>query len=225
MNYLNIFDKATFWIKYIHSLNAKYYKNNFLEIGAGIGSFTDGYKNKIKNIYLTEIGEENLKILENKYQNNSNIYVYHHNLLSSDKKFNTIAHYNVLEHIEKDKEEIENCLKKINSNGFLIILVPAHNSLYSKLDKEVGHYRRYDKSFFKNLKLRDASVISLKYVDCLGFVLYYLNKLVFKNETFPTPFKIFIWDKLFTPITYFLDKILFYKFGKNILYIIKKSNN
>ena len=44
MNYLNIFDKATLWIKYIHSLNTKYYKDNFLEIGAGIGSFTDGYK-------------------------------------------------------------------------------------------------------------------------------------------------------------------------------------
>ena len=36
--------------------------DNFLEIGAGIGSFTDGYKNKIKNIFLTEIEEENLNI-------------------------------------------------------------------------------------------------------------------------------------------------------------------
>ena len=129
MNYLNIFDKATLWIKYIHSLNTKYYKDNFLEIGAGIGSFTDGYKNKIKNIFLTEIEEENLNILKNKYKNNSNISVYHHDLLSGDKKFDTIVHYNVLEHIEKDKEEIENCLKKINQNGHLIILVPAHNSL------------------------------------------------------------------------------------------------
>ena len=48
MNYLNIFDDAKVWIKYIHILNKKYYGNDFLEIGAGIGSFTDGYKKKLK---------------------------------------------------------------------------------------------------------------------------------------------------------------------------------
>ena len=55
MNYLDIFDSAKVWIKYVHFLNRKYYKNDFLEIGAGIGSFTDKYKRNIKNIFLTEI--------------------------------------------------------------------------------------------------------------------------------------------------------------------------
>ena len=60
MNYLDIFDKAKLWIKYVHLLNKKYYKDNFVEIGAGIGSFTESYKKKIKNIYLTECDEKNL---------------------------------------------------------------------------------------------------------------------------------------------------------------------
>jgi hypothetical protein len=47
MNYLDIFENATVWIKYVHYLNRKYYKNDFLEIGAGIGSFTDSYKKKL----------------------------------------------------------------------------------------------------------------------------------------------------------------------------------
>ena len=223
MDYLNIFDKATLWIKYIHLLNAKYYQDNFLEIGAGIGSFTDGYKKKIKNIHLTEIEKNNLDILENKYKDNTNIQVYHHDFLSNDQRFNTIAHYNVLEHIKNDEEEVHNCLNKINKDGHLIILVPAHNKLYSKLDKEVGHYRRYDKSFFENLNLKDASIVNIKYVDCFGFMLYYLNHVFFKNETFPTKLKIFIWDKIFTPITILVDFIIRYKFGKNILCIIKKN--
>ena len=61
MNYLDIFDSANVWIKYVHFLNRKYYKNDFLEIGAGIGSFTDKYKRNIKNIFLTEIDNNNLK--------------------------------------------------------------------------------------------------------------------------------------------------------------------
>ena len=64
MNYLDIFDNAKVWIKYVHILNKKYYKNDFLEIGAGIGSFTEQYKKNIQNIFLTEIDKNNLNILK-----------------------------------------------------------------------------------------------------------------------------------------------------------------
>ena len=75
MNYLDIFDSAEIWIKYVHFLNKKYYKNDFLEIGAGIGSFTDKYKRNIKNIFLTETDRNNLNILKKKYQNDTNVTI------------------------------------------------------------------------------------------------------------------------------------------------------
>ena len=76
---------------------------------------------------------------------------------------------------------------------------------------------------FKSIKIKNSKLIKLIYLDSLGYFLYYLNKLFFKKEVYPSKLKIFIWDKIFTPISYFLDRILMYKFGKNILYIIKKS--
>ena len=223
MNYLDIFDNAKVWIKYVHLLNKKYYKNDFLEIGAGIGSFTDNYKKNIKNIFLTEIDKNNLNILKNKYKNNLNIKIIEKEVVDIEEKFNTIAHFNVLEHIKEDKEEINNCLNKINQNGYLVILVPAHNKLYSNLDRDVGHYRRYEKSFFQKLDLKGNLIVELKYIDCFGYLLYYLNKIFFKNETYPSYFKIFVWDKIFTPITIIIDFLTFYKFGKNILCVIKKK--
>ena len=138
MNYLDIFDNAKVWIKYVHFLNKKYYKNDFLEVGAGIGSFTDNYKERIKNIFLTEVDKNNLSILKDKYKNNLNIKFLDKEVGDIEEQFNTIAHFNVLEHIKEDKKEIYNCLNKINQNGYLVILVPAHNKLYSKLDKDVG---------------------------------------------------------------------------------------
>ena len=224
MNYLNIFDDAKVWIKYVHFLNRKYYKNNFLEIGAGIGSFTDAYKKNIKNIYLTEVTNENLNILKSKYKNDTNIKISDSSIEKIEDKFKTIAHYNVLEHIEDDKKEIYDCLSRINKGGYLVILVPAHNALYSKLDKEVGHYRRYNKSFFQNFDFKGNTIVELKYIDCLGYLLYYLNKIFFKNETYPSKFKIFIWDKIITPFTIIFDFLTAYKLGKNILCVIKKNN-
>ena len=70
---------------------------------------------------------------------------------------------------------------------------------------------------------KNSTIIKLHYLDCLGYFLYYLNKIFFKNEIYPSKVKIFIWDKFFTPITFFLDKFLNYKFGKNVLCIIKKN--
>jgi len=223
MNYLDIFDNAKVWIKYVHFLNKKYYRNDFLEVGAGIGSFTDNYEKNIKNIFLTEIDENNLNILKSKYKNNLNIKIIEKEVADIEEKFNTIAHFNVLEHIKEDKEEIYNCLNKINQNGYLVILVPAHNKLYSNLDKDVGHHRRYEKSFFEKLDLKGNLIVELKYIDCLGYLLYYLNKIFFKDETYPSNFKIFVWDKIFTPITMIIDFLTFYKLGKNILCVIKKK--
>ena len=203
-------------------LNRKYYKNNFLEIGAGIGSFTDKYKRNIKNIFLTEIDKNNLNILKKKYQNDTNVTILESEVSKISQKFNTICHFNVLEHVKEDKEEIINCLNKINKDGYLVILAPAHNELYGNLDREVGHYRRYKKSFFKDLNLSDGKIVELKYMDCMGYILYYMNKLIYKNETYPSSLKIFIWDKIFTPITILLDFLTAYRFGKNVLCVIKK---
>ena len=222
MNYLDIFDSANVWIKYVHFLNSKYYKNDFLEIGAGIGSFTDKYKRNIKNIFLTEIDKNNLNILKKKYQNDTNVTILESKVAKISQKFNTICHFNVLEHVKEDKEEIINCLNKINKDGYLIILAPAHNELYGNLDRAVGHYRRYKKSFFKDLNLSDGKIVELKYMDCMGYILYYMNKLIYKNETYPSSLKIFIWDKIFTPITILLDFLTAYRFGKNVLCVIKK---
>ena len=47
---LEIFDNATIWRKYVHNLTKKYFKDNFLEVGAGIGSFTKNYFANFENI-------------------------------------------------------------------------------------------------------------------------------------------------------------------------------
>jgi hypothetical protein len=86
-----------------------------------------------------------------------------------DGNFENILYLNVLEHIKDDVNEINLALKKIVSGGHLIILVPAHQELYSNFDKEAGHYRRYNTDFFKKLNLQDATIQKLYYLDIIGY--------------------------------------------------------
>ena len=220
---LENFDKAHIWRKYIYFLIKKYMQNDFLEVGAGIGSFTKNYLYKFKNITLTELDENNLNHLKNKFEKNGNIQISNILTKNLNKKFNTIIYLNVLEHIKDDISEINDAMDRLNSGGYMIILVPAGNKLYGKFDKAIGHYRRYETNFFENNKFNNAELIDLYCLDCFGYFLYLINQLVFKEEVYPSKFKIFIWDKFFTPITIFIDFLFRYKFGKNIMCVLKKQ--
>ena len=102
------------------------------------------------------------------------------------------------------------------------MMVPAHQKIYSNLDQAVGHFRRYEKDFFKN-NLFGLELVNFKYLDAMGYLLYNLNRTFFKKETFPSKLKIFIWDKIFTPITVIIDFILNYRLGKCIIAIYRKN--
>ena len=74
------------------------------------------------------------------------------------------------------------------------------------------------------LTRENSEIVKLHFLDFFGYGLYYLNKIFFKGETYPTDLKIFIWDKIFTPLTTIMDFLTRYKFGKNILCIYKKTS-
>ena len=58
---LENFDKATVWRKYVYFEIKKFIIGNTLEVGAGIGSFTNNYKHLVKNLTLSELDEENFQ--------------------------------------------------------------------------------------------------------------------------------------------------------------------
>jgi len=219
---LEIFDKATIWRKYIYSITRKYFKEDLLEVGAGIGSFTSNYLNSYQKILISDLDEKNINILQKKFSKNKNIIIKKSGIREIDKKFNTIIYLNVLEHIENDTDEINFALNKLNPGGHLIVLVPAHQKLFTKFDEAVGHHRRYNINFFKLNKFENAEIKRLMFLDLFGYILYFFNKIFFKEEIYPSKWKIFLWDKIFSPITILLDFVTRYKFGKNILCIYKK---
>ena len=219
---LERFDKANLWIKYIIFKIRKFLKDDVLEVGAGCGSFTKGYMKNFHSITLTDMDSNSFNLLKKNFINEKKINVINSSTKDIDKKFNTILYFNVLEHVKEDELEIKNALEKLNNKGYLIILVPAHQKIYSKLDKAVGHYKRYDIDFFKKNRFENSKIIKLHFLDFFGYLLYYLNKIFFKEETYPSNLKIFIWDKIFTPLSTIVDFLTGYRFGKNILCIYKK---
>tara|TARA_X000000950_G_scaffold237516_1_gene289106 strand:- start:2792 stop:3478 length:687 start_codon:yes stop_codon:yes gene_type:complete len=216
------FDNAFFHINYCLSFFKKYIKGNILEVGAGCGSFTKNYYNsQIENLILTEKDQKNINDLKKRFKKEKNINILNSSIEEVNEQCDTIIYLHVLEHIRDDIKELENAKKKLANNGHLIIMVPAHQKIFSNLDKAVGHFRRYEKEFFDK-DFNSLKLVNFKYLDSMGYILYFLNRIFFKNETFPSKLKIFIWDKIFTPLSVIVDFLTLYRFGKCIIAVYKK---
>mgnify|MGYP006122843839 CR=1 FL=1 len=217
------FDNANLHIRYCLSFIKKYIKGNVLEVGAGCGSFTRNYvQSDHKDITLTELDKKNISDLKQKFINFKNIKIVESAIDQVDGEFDAILYLHVLEHIKDDENEIKEAKKKLKKGGHLIIMVPAYQKIYSNLDKAVGHYRRYERDFFKK-NLFDLERVNLLSLDVIGYFLYYLNRIFFKKETFPSRLKIFIWDKIFTPLTIIIDRLTGFNYGKCIVTIYRKN--
>ena len=217
------FDNANFHIRYCLSFIKKYIKGDILEIGAGCGSLTRNYiKTDFKNITLTELDKKNIQDLNQKFKNFKNVKVLNTTINKIENEYDTILYLHVLEHIKDDQDEIREATKRLKKGGHLLIMVPAHQKIYSNLDRAVGHYRRYEREFFKE-ELTELKRVRLFSLDIIGYLLYFLNKIFFKKEIFPSNLKIFIWDKICTPLTAIIDRLTNYKYGKCIIAIYKKN--
>ena len=72
---LERFNKANLWIKYIIFKIMRFLKDDMLEVGAGLGSFTKGYMKKFHSITLTDTDEDNLNLLKKNFLHNQNINI------------------------------------------------------------------------------------------------------------------------------------------------------
>jgi hypothetical protein len=128
----------------------------------------------------------------------------------------------VLEHIENDKLELQNAGSKLNINGSIFVLVPAHSFLFTEFDRRVGHFRRYTKKSISKIIPSDYRVVSAKYLDSIGFFLGIFLK-IFPVDILPTEKNIHFYDNHLVPISQLLDKLLFYRVGKSLLLEIKHN--
>ncbi|MEM0385372.1 MAG: hypothetical protein QXH64_02860 [Nitrososphaeria archaeon] len=95
--------------------------------------------------------------------------------------------------------------------------MPAFEILYTAMDKNVGHFRRYSMKHLGNL-LSDAGFIIKEsfYVDSLGFLITLLFKVLGNKEGKINQRELMIYDKYLFPISVFFDKTFKKILGKNI---------
>ena len=211
---LDIMSLAKNYNNYIFNWISEVKSNKILDFGAGNGEYCNRFnKNDITAIEIDDSLRESI---------NCNSFSSIEEL--TNNRFNLIYSLNVLEHIENDGAIVVGFDSLLESKGIIKILVPARQELFSQMDINVGHFRRYDikklQVLFDNNKYE---ITECKYFDFLGYFATLAYKLIDNSGEIDSK-SLIIYDKFIFPVSVFFDKITFGKIiGKNIMLTLRKK--
>jgi hypothetical protein len=130
--------------------------------------------------------------------------------------FDAILYIDVIEHIDDDSGQLELAATRLNQDGHLIVLSPAHQWLFSPFDEAIGHYRRYSRNTLRAVGPADCQLVFLRYLDSVGLLASLANRL-FLRASRPTTRQIAFWDRFMVPVSRVVDPCLAYRLGKSVL--------
>lgn len=145
-------------------------RTKFLEIGCATGDFIQQIAQN-KNLEITG-SEIYLKGLVYAKNNLPSVDFVQFDVTQGKigEQFHIITAFDVIEHIENDNAALSNISQMLNKDGVLIISVPQHMFLWSKLDEIVKHKRRYSRrELVAKLKANDFDI---DYATSFLFILF-----------------------------------------------------
>lgn len=204
---------------------------DILEIGSGIGTFSEKLTRDFpnSNLTFTDMSSMYVELLKKKFSSNGSVVVYRLDLNEridyeriGYKKFDSILAVNVLEHVENDEFAFSQLYDMLKEKGTLVVLVPCHKFLYNIIDQNIGHFRRYTKKELE-YKVRKTGFVIDKtfYFNTVGMIGWYLNGNLFKKpKVSGTGVKIL--DTV-VPVLKYTERIFGKRIGLSIICTVKKK--
>lgn len=219
-NELELFSHAKNWKSYWASKVRPLLEEPILEVGAGIGSNLKLLRDDKQDWFALEPDTDQALAIRKNYADDDNLKIICGFMKDIDLAltFQTILYVDVLEHIELDAEEVKRAAERLRPGGKLIIISPAHNSLFSPFDQAVGHFRRYNKKMLRDITPEKLQVNELYYLDSVGCAASLANAKLLKSSM-PTIGQILLWDRVMVPISKLVDKLIFHTVGKTIVVV------
>jgi glycosyltransferase involved in cell wall biosynthesis len=179
--------------QWLHRRFEAFLGRRVLEVGSGVGNQTRYFADR-ERVIASDIEAHYLRELRRRFEDHANVRVasFHFPLSDADRadlrqeRLDTIVCMNVLEHIEQDRETLQDFATLLEPGGRLVLLVPAMPSLYGTLDQALQHFRRYDRDGLTALVGGAGfEVREVRFLNRLGVFGWWLNSRVLKRRVLP----------------------------------------
>lgn len=140
---------------------------NLLEIGCGTGFVLSGIARGFPqlSLYGSEIYSDGLTYASERLTK-AKLFQMDARKIPFNNEFDVIGAFDVLEHIEDDNLVLAQMYKAVRKGGGIILTVPQHRFLWSKVDESACHVRRYEAKELKD----KAERAGFKVVKAVSFV-------------------------------------------------------
>jgi len=115
-------ERDRIWKGRVAKLQSTKKVGTLLDVGAGIGQFLAVARDSYTEVYGTEVSSKAIEIAKRKYD--LNLFRGTLENLSSDKVFDNITLFHVLEHVPDPRVTLQKCHSLLSGQGILAIAVP-----------------------------------------------------------------------------------------------------
>ena len=218
---LELFAEAKNWKAYLADQIRPYLGQDVLEIGAGIGATCQMLCTPAQRSWTALEPDATLAAKARARATGDVCTSYDvrtamSDNLGSDEFFDSVIYIDVLEHVPEDTRELQRSTAHLRANGYLVVLSPAHQWLFSPFDAAIGHLRRYTRHSLSTAVPGRLRLVRLRYLDCFGMAASLANRLLLK-QSLPTNPQIVLWDRWIVPVSRNVDPLLRFTVGKSIL--------
>jgi SAM-dependent methyltransferase len=193
--------------------------SDVLDFGAGIGTLSEAVRNQgLSPLCLEPDARQRAELRRRGFRTVADLSEV------TDDSLDFIYSSNVLEHIEDDVATLIELRRKLRASGRLFLYVPAFQSLYSAMDRTVGHFRRYERASLEQ-KLRSAgfTVDEIYYADVLGYFFTQLFRAIGNDTAKINPFTLGVYDRAIFPIGQLIEKLARVPVGKNVVAVARNG--
>ena len=181
-------DQYTEWMC---ELIRPYLGREIFEVGCGIGTFTERFIEGTARYTAVDVREDYVSAVNRRFG-----HVAGFNALVCDATavdngselsgYDTVICLNVLEHVQEDEAALKAFNRLLAPGGALLLQVPAHQSIYSQLDANIHHYRRYSRSSLGGkLKAAGFKIDKLYYSNAAGAFGWFFVGKVLRRQLLP----------------------------------------
>ena len=225
---LEVMSLAVNYHRWTYDVIKRYIGRRVLEVGGGIGSLSQSLLDRDRLVILdydqfcaARLGEQfgaypHVRVVHADITDASSVSAL------SGEHIDTVFCMNVLEHIENDRLALHHMFEVLSPGGDLILLVPAHPSLYGTLDDLVGHFRRYDRPGL----IEKVSEVGFECRRCFYFNSvgaagrYFIGRVRRQKETGAGQVR--FYDRYVVPVLSRVERVITPPFGQSLIVVARK---
>lgn len=187
-----------------------YLHGHVVEIGAGIGQFSEAIRvfPEVESLVAVEPEPRFCRQYRELHPDAALVEGIIDDLPPGPDR-DAVLSVNVLEHIREDAAELVKYQRLLAvRGGHLCLFVPARPEIYAPIDADFGHFRRYVREDLGEM-LRQAGfeVVSLHYFNCVGYLAWWLYFCALKKRHFTIP-SVRFFDQVIFPVVHGVESRL-----------------